>query len=185
MQNPKNPAVSPSAAPTLETERLILRALSVADYEALHANWSDPIIFKYTTGKASAPEESWNRLMRYFGHWPALGYGFWAVVEKSSNTFIGEIGIADFKRGITPSLDGRPEFGWILSSAAHGKGYATEALADITAWADENLDAEFTSCIIDPGNFASINVAKKIGFTEIATSTYHGELILVFERKKR
>jgi RimJ/RimL family protein N-acetyltransferase len=177
--------VPPNVAPTLETERLILRALSVADYEALHANWSDPIIVKYLSGIPSTREESWNRLMRYFGYWPALGYGFWAVVEKSSAQYIGEMGIAEFKRGLIPPLDGRPELGWVLTPGAHGKGYATEALKTITAWADQNLAAEFTCCITDPENTASNNVARKLGFIEIAKTTYHGEPTLVFERKRK
>jgi RimJ/RimL family protein N-acetyltransferase len=177
--------VPPSAAPELETKRLILRAPSVADYEALHANWSDPIVVKYLSGIPSTREESWNRLMRYLGYWPALGYGFWAVVEKSSGLYIGEMGIAEFKRGLTPSLDGRPEFGWVLTPRAHGKGYATEALTKITEWADQSLDAEFTCCITDPENTASNNLARKFGFNEIAKTTYHGEPTLVFERRRR
>jgi RimJ/RimL family protein N-acetyltransferase len=181
----RKPAVFHCAAPRLETERLILRAIDVADYESLHANWADPIVYKYILGRPSTREDSWDSLIRYMGYWPALGYGFWAVAEKSSGRYIGEIGVADFRRNIIPSLEGRPEFGWILAPSAHGKGYASEALKVITVWVDQNLETEFTCCITDPDNVASNKLAKKIGFIEIAKTTYHDKPTLIYEKKRR
>src|SRR3546814_17524593 len=52
-----------------------------------------------------SPEEAWNRLLRYAGHWTLLGYGIFAVVEKASGRFIGETGIADFHRGLGDDFD--------------------------------------------------------------------------------
>ena len=74
------------------------------------------------------------RLLRYGGMWPMLGYGYWAIEEKASGALVGDIGYADFMREMTPPLDGMPEMGWVLASSAHGKGYASEALAAISAW---------------------------------------------------
>lgn len=59
-----------------------------------------------------------------------LGYGYWAVEEKVSGHYVGELGFADFKRDIQPSIEGMPELGWALVPRAHGKGYATEGRAE-------------------------------------------------------
>ena len=41
---------------------------------------------------------------------------------------MGEVGFADMKREITPSLEGMPEIGWALMPVAQGKGIASEAV---------------------------------------------------------
>ncbi len=58
-----------------------------------------------------------------------LGYGYWAARETAGGrASVGEIGFADFHRGIQPSIDGVPEMGWALASWAHGQGFAVEAI---------------------------------------------------------
>ena len=132
--------------------------------------------------RPSTREESWDRLLRYIGHWSLLGYGYWAVEERASSTFIGEMGFADYHRNIDPPLDGRPELGWILKTSVHGKGYATEALTAIAAWGDAHFDGKETACMIAPENTASIRVAEKIGFREKLRTTCKGDSTVVFYR---
>ena len=67
-------------------------------------------------------------MLRYAGHWQWMGFGFWALEEKSTGAFAGELGFAEFKRELEPSIQGIPEIGWVLAPHAHGKGYATEAV---------------------------------------------------------
>lgn len=106
------------------------------------------------------------KILRYAGLWELLGFGYWAVEEKSSGQFIGELGFADFKRVMQPPIDGIPELGWAFASAFHAKGYATEGLRAALEWADANIDSARTVCIISPENAASIRVAQKIGYAE-------------------
>jgi RimJ/RimL family protein N-acetyltransferase len=72
-----------------------------------------------------------------------LSYGYWAVEEKTSGRYVGELGFADFKRDIVPSIEGMPELGWALVPQFHGKGYATEALR--AAVANRQLPAKTRS----------------------------------------
>jgi RimJ/RimL family protein N-acetyltransferase len=96
--------------------------------------WADPIVTRYIGGKPLNAEESWARLLRYAGHWALLGFGYWVVEEKETGSFAGEIGFADYKRNMEPSLDGTPEIGWVIASEFHGKGYATEAVRAAVIW---------------------------------------------------
>ena len=80
-------------------------------------------------------------MLSYLGHWSLMSFGYWALEEKETGRFIGELGFADFKRDIEPSLKGIPELGWALASPAHGKGYATEALRVVGAWGDARFGA--------------------------------------------
>jgi RimJ/RimL family protein N-acetyltransferase len=171
-----------SAAPALETQRLRLRELRLDDLEAVHAMWCEPLVYQHILGRASTREESWNGILRANGHWKLLGYGFWAVEEKQFGKFIGDMGFANCKRDIVPSLDETPELGWVLNTASHNKGYATEALTAIVAWGDQHLNYKMTCCIIAPENTPSIRVAKKLGYNEVAQTTYKGDPTLLYHR---
>ena len=169
----------------IETQRLILREHTLEDFDALHAMWSEPAVYRHIIGRPSTREESWSRLLRYSGHWRLLGYGYWAVEERATGNFVGEMGFADYHRDIDPPLDGHPELGWALKTAVHRKGYATEALLAITGWADAHFTGKETSAMIAPENMASIRVAEKIGFVKELETTYKGEPSLVFYRQPK
>ena len=168
--------------PTLTTERLLLRAHRLDDFAALAHMWADPRVTQYITGHPSTGEASWARLLRYAGHWALLDFGYWAIEDRATGTFAGELGFADFHREMDPPLDGVPELGWIISPAYSGRGYATEAARTVTQWGDVHLGAARTACLIDPRNVASIRVAEKCGFKETARTTYHGDRAILLER---
>jgi RimJ/RimL family protein N-acetyltransferase len=171
-----------NVAPRLETERLILRGFTRDDFKVLYETWREPAVIKYTIVKPATREQALTRLQRYVGHWAMLGFGYWAVIEKSSGKFIGQMGFGDFKRDLTPSLDGKPELGWILRTEFHGKGYATEALRKMIAWGEDNLDCNQISCIIEDVHLVSQNVARKLGFNEVAKTNYDNVKMLILVR---
>jgi RimJ/RimL family protein N-acetyltransferase len=168
--------------PVVETERLRLRGHCLDDFANSLAMWSDPAVVRYTTGKPQTREDVWMRILRYGGLWAFLRYGYWAVEEKDSGAFVGEIGFADFKREIEPTLDGMPEIGWVLASSAHGKGYATEAVRAAVAWGDEQFGDGRTCCIIHPENTASVRVAEKCGYRELQAAMYKEHTVNIFVR---
>jgi RimJ/RimL family protein N-acetyltransferase len=168
--------------PIVETERLILRAGRVEDFPAYAEMWARPDVARYITGKPLSREEAWSKFGRMAGLWALTGYGFWAIEEKASGAFIGEAGVADFRRDMEPSLDGKPEFGWGLVPSMQGKGYATEAVLAGLRWAAQSLNARTYCCIISPRNVASIRVAERCGFVKSAETTYKGEASIIYER---
>ncbi|HET6554941.1 MAG TPA: GNAT family N-acetyltransferase [Dyella sp.] len=168
--------------PVLDTERLRLRAHRAEDHAERVAIWSDPEVTRFIGGRPLTGEEIWRRFLQYMGLWSVLGYGYWAVEEKSTGRYIGDIGFADFKRDLQPSLEGMLEFGWVLASHAHGKGYASEAVVAAIHWAEQHRPGMRAVCIIDPANQPSIRVAEKAGFKRWQESTYHGGPTVVFSR---
>ena len=170
-------------APTLETERLKLRGLRLDDFVDSATMWGDPKVAQYIGGKPLTEEECWSRFLRYVGHWSLLGFGYWVAEEKATGNFVGEIGFADYKRDLEPSLKGMPEIGWVMASQAHGRGYATEAVRAVVEWGDSHFQAARTACIIAPENLASIRVAVKCGYRELQRATYKGQPTLMFVRE--
>jgi RimJ/RimL family protein N-acetyltransferase len=171
-------------APIVETGRLRLRAHTIDDFEACVAMWTDPAVFRYIGGKASMRGQVWSRILAYAGHWTLMGFGYWAVDSRETGGYVGELGFADFKREMTPSLAGKPELGWALVSAASGRGFATEALRAAAAWGDANLAALRTTCIVDAENLASLRVAAKIGFRQTVATAFNERRTLVLERDR-
>lgn len=166
--------------PTLESDRLVFRGHRVSDWPDCVRLWSDPQVVRFIGGRVFTPEEVWARVLRYAGHWALLGFGFWVVHEKATGAFVGEAGLADYRRSILPALKS-PEVGWALVPGAQGRGLATEAVRTVLAWAEANGHPR-TQCLIDPSNLASIRVAEKVGFGAPVASTYLGGPSSVFTR---
>ena len=116
------------------------------------------------------------------GLWSLFGYGYWAVERREDGRMIGQVGFADFKRDMVPSIETIPEMGWLFAADAGGQGYATEAALAASAWADAVLQAPEIVAIVDANNLASIRVAQKCGFGDREPATYRGEPILLFRR---
>jgi RimJ/RimL family protein N-acetyltransferase len=173
-----------SLAPVIETDRLRLRGHVASDLPQALPLWNDPIVTRFIGGRPYTREEVWQRLQRYAGSWVLLGHGFWAIEERATNKFIGEIGIMDAKREIDPPFGEDRELGWALTPETHGKGFASEALQTVLAWEKERFNAPCVVALIDPDNAPSIKLAKKFGFTERAHSEYKGVPTIQFERKR-
>ena len=169
-------------APVIETERLRLRGRTLDDFPFIRDMWANPITTRFISGSPLSEEASWTKFLRMFGHWPALGFGYWIVEERASGRVIGETGFADFKREIEPSLKGMLEMGWTLAPEFHGKGYASEAARAAVAWGEEYLPHMRMCCIISPDNASSIRLAEKVGFSPAGRATYAGDEVLVLYR---
>ena len=114
--------------------------------------------------------------------WALLGFGYWVAREREGGAFVGELGLADFRRELDPPFGAVPEAGWALAAAMHGQGFAGEALEAVHAWADAALHVR-TVCMIAPANRASIAVARRCGYRPYAQTLYKGTATLLFERR--
>lgn len=145
--------------PTLETERLILRAPRMADFEASIA---------FATGPRAAfvggPHDQ-RTAMRGFGHvaglWVTRGYSMFVAERKDRRGQpIGVMG--PWHPLIWPEL----EFGWSLWDAEHeGHGFVTEAMRTLIPWSWERTGADTAVSFIDAGNDRSRRVAEALGAT--------------------
>ncbi len=169
--------------PVVETERLILRGHTLEDFAAYAAMRADPVVMKFIgMGEPIAEEEAWTNFRSMAGHWQFLNYGVWAIEEKTSGTLIGSIGYTDKKRPFAHPASGAPEMGWSLASAAHGKGFASEALRAALAWGREFFGPARVVCVVSDGNDASVRLAERHGFKQFATARRQHLGRRVFER---
>ena len=153
-------------APTLTTDRLILRGLTTADWEPYAMMWADPRVTAFIGGTPRPADVAWTKFGQAAGMWSLFGYGNWAVIDRADGVFMGVAGLADYKRGLA-EMEGAPEAGWAFAAASWGRGIASEAIGAVTGWADAHGLAE-TRCMIDHGNIASAKVAERCGYVPFA-----------------
>jgi RimJ/RimL family protein N-acetyltransferase len=171
-----------ASAPTLETERLRLRAFRASDLDAQAAAMGDPDVVRHLGGHTFSREETWRKMLAAPGLWALLGFGYWAVERKSDGAYCGQMGFADFKRDMEPSIEGTPEMGWIFAPQMQGHGYASEACGAALAWVDAEMPGREVTAIIAHGNAPSIRVAEKNGFSIRQDASYRGDPILLLRR---
>jgi RimJ/RimL family protein N-acetyltransferase len=169
------------SAPTLETGRLRLRAHRLEDFEPIYEMAGDAALMQHISG-TQPREEAWRRMLTAPGCWALLGYGYWVVERRADGVLIGQVGLADFKRDMVPGIEGLPELGYVLAGHAHGRGYASEAVEAVLAWADRMLRPAQIVAIIGADNAPSIKVAERAGFCVREQAVYKGEQILLFRR---
>jgi RimJ/RimL family protein N-acetyltransferase len=155
---------------TLRTHRLVMAPHGLADFNDQAAMWADPKVVTYIGGVPATREDAWARLLRCAGCWALMGHGMWAVREAATNVYLGDVGFLEAKRTGVEGFDGDPEIGWTLNTFAHGKGYASEAVAAALAWGQGRFKR--TVAMIHPENSASEAVAIRAGFRRFAYATY-------------
>ncbi|WP_292898366.1 GNAT family N-acetyltransferase [Nitratireductor sp.] len=168
--------------PVLETERLVLRAHSSTDFDAFAHLWSLPEATRFTSGKPLTGEDAWRRLAMHRGMWDLVGFGYFAVTEKATGAFLGDAGVQEARRAITPSVEGTLEAGWVFLPEVHGRGYAKEAMEAVFSWCSRAHRDKTVTCIIDEENAPSRRLAERLGFVEKARTEYKDRPTIVFWR---
>lgn len=166
----------------IETARLILRPYGISDFDAFVRLVGDAAFMSLFDDKPLPREEAWHRLLRYAGHWALLGFGLFAIFERETGRHVGETGLADFHRGLGPAFDTFPEAAWVISSAHHGKGYASEAAGAAHDWFARTHGRARTVCIIKPENAGSLRVAEKLGYRRFGRTVYRDKTFDMLER---
>ena len=109
----------------LETARLLLRRFTTDDVDNLVELDSDPeVMLHITGGRTTTREEIENEVLPAFlGYYERFaGYGFWAVVEKSTGDFVGWM---HFRPGrATPTTAGArvPAAEVVMGQGLRGRG---------------------------------------------------------------
>ena len=145
-------------APTLETERLILRAPAAEDFEPWAAFAADAETMRHLGG-VQARSVAWRGLCQVTGAWTIRGFSMFSVIEKSSGRWVGRLG--PWQPQDWPGT----EVGWGIVRDVRGKGYATEGAAACMDYVFDVLGWTEAIHTIEPGNIGSQAVAKRLGST--------------------
>ncbi len=148
-----------SSIPTLETERLILRKISLDDTDDMYEYSKDPDVSRYLTWSPHEDKGYTFEYIKYLqGRYKAGDIFDWAMIYKENGKMIGTGG---FARIDCPNDCG--EIGYVINPKYHRLGIATEFLGRIIKFGFENLALNRIECRFMPDNIASRKVMEKNG----------------------
>lgn len=140
----------------LETERLILRAPLMQDFE-VWANFAASERAQYIGGPYTYAK-AWRAFGHMVGHWPLRGFGLFVITVKGSDAAIGAAG------PWYPMDWPEKEIGWTIWSPEYeGKGIAHEAALATRTHAYTTLGWSQAVSYIDEPNARSIALAERLG----------------------
>lgn len=157
---------------SIETERLILDALSQKDAKDLYEYRGDPEVARYQGWQPASVKEAAdfisgqsNIKFGQAGEWCQL-----AIRHKQTGAFIGDFGVQ------FPATTEDPiEFGLSLRPVQQRKGYAREVVGTAINLAFRQWGYRRLICSVDPRNTASVALFRALGFRQEAhhVESYH------------
>lgn len=143
--------------PSLETERLILRAQRAEDFEPFAAFLGSERA-RHIGGPITDRRQAWRSFAQVAGQWLLRGYSSFVMQSKATGEPIGLVG------PWMPETWPEPEIGWTLWSAeAEGKGLAYEGARASLDFAFGTLGWTTAVSYIDRANGSSVALAKRLG----------------------
>lgn len=155
---------------TLETERLLLRQMSIDDLEWLVALRGDANVMRYIgTEGAVSREKTVERLDRYLKCWTEHGLGMFSLRLREIVQPIGWAGLQPLEE------PGEIEVGYAFGKPAWGLGLATEAARAVVEWGFAERRLNRIVAVATPENTASRRVMDKLGMRYEGIKTRYGQ----------
>lgn len=163
--------------PVIETQRLILRKITVNDTSDMYDYSKDPELTKYLTWSPHKSEQETFRYLKLIEKKYAQGV-FWdfGIEHRDDSKFIGTCGFTSFDYGTNSA-----EIGYVISPDYHGKGIAVEAAYAVMKFGFAVFDLDFIVARLIKGNDPSERVMQKMGMTYV--DTYKNSLYVKGEYK--
>jgi ribosomal-protein-alanine N-acetyltransferase len=167
--------------PTIFTERLILRNISLADAKDM---------FEYAQTSYVGPVAGWHPhktlaetkaiINMFLGYQAKGALGVYAIVLKNENKMIGTIELFNYVR------DFKAEMGYALNPSYWGNGFVPEAAEAILAWGFDDLNLKRIEINLFTDNHQSERVCQKLGMTYegLIRNGYLRYDGLIFDEKK-
>lgn len=141
--------------PTLETERLVLRPMTMDDWPAYERLMASERA-RFMDGP-HAQSAAWGMFCHDIALWHLGGHGALMIEDRASGYCVGQIGI---NHG---PLFPEYEIGWFVYEEAEGRGYAFEAAKVLRDWGKDVRRLPTLVSYIDPVNHRSVSVAERLG----------------------
>ena len=172
----------------LETERLVLRQLTLEDLDDIARFVADPETMRYIgTGGARTRDQARNSLEWMIETFQRQGFGHFGVERKEDGTLVGRAGLnvwdpSDWSITRLDEAAGpvEIEIAYLFGRDYWGQGLATEAATAVRDWALGELGFERLIALIYPDNARSIAVAEKLGMSPAGDADMAGNRLLVY-----
>ncbi|MGU3373586.1 GNAT family N-acetyltransferase [Chryseobacterium sp. M5A1_1a] len=143
----------------LETDRFLLRELTVDDAMSFYELNENPKVIQYTGDRSFESVEEAMTFLQNYKDYEENGYGRWAVIDKSNNEFMGWCGLK------YDSSKNETDLGFRFFEKFWNRGMATECAIACLKYGLDQLKLKKIVGRAMSENIASIKVLQKLGFT--------------------
>jgi len=144
----------------LTTERLVLRAPTEADIDAIADACQDPEIARWTTVPSPYTRDDAEEFVRLVAaQWDAGSEVVWGMYADGE--LLGMIGLHNMTEHFTGAT---AELGYWVTEGARGQGYLTEAASAVIDWGFVGLRLVRIRWQAVAGNIPSARAARALGF---------------------
>lgn len=158
----------------VETDRLILREILPTDIDGMFKLHSDPEVHRFLVNKTVTSKEQTADIINFVRQqYIDFGIGRWAIIDKSTNNFIGWTGL-EFVPELINNHKNYYDLGYRLIRKYWGQGIATETAFASLEYAFDKLNADEVFARADSENISSNKVLEKVGLKFIETFDLDG-----------
>lgn len=144
----------------LETERLYLRPLTLADTDFVFQHFSDLAVTQYLMDEPPVTEYDQAQAIVQFYQDPAgKNHNRWVLIRKADQQLIGTCGYHKWEKRYC-----RAEIGYDLAPAAWGQGYMTEALRIVIQHGFARMGLNRIEALVYVANERSLRLLQRLGF---------------------
>ena len=148
----------------VRTERLLLRPMTEADIDDLHAYQSRVDVCRYLPYEPRTREEVAEKVAKFSAATTLAADGdYWQLAIERDGRVIGDVYFT-----IESIAHSTAEIGWTLHPDHHGNGYMSEAAGAVLGIAFGEIGLHRVKAQLDPRNHASIALCKRLGMREEA-----------------
>lgn len=145
--------------PRLETERTLLRKITLDDVQEMFEYCSDEDVAKYTTWHAHQKIEDTIGFIHFLLHrYEHKQPASWGIEDKTSGKLIGTCGYVMWN-----PAHSKAEIGYALSKKYWGKGYMTETAGKVVEFGFTAMRLARIEAVCHPENIGSSRVMEKVG----------------------
>ncbi|WP_449537599.1 GNAT family N-acetyltransferase [Ferdinandcohnia sp. Marseille-Q9671] len=146
--------------PLLETERLRLREITIADAAGIYNCFSNEEVTRYYGQDPLTSIEQAEQFVAFFSKNYKEKRGIrWGIELKGEKGIIGTIGF-----NVWSPKHKRAEIGYELHPSYWRKGYATEAISEVITFGFTELGLTRIGAVVFIENASSNELLKKLGF---------------------
>lgn len=143
--------------PFLETERLLLREISIEDTEDIFVLRTNPDAMKYINRPALQSNDDAMELIKKMTN--IAERINWGITLKNQDKIIGTIGYHKIDKE-----NYRAEIGYMLSPEYWNTGLMTEAITKVIEYGFNEMNLHSIEAIINPENSVSRKILEKFNF---------------------
>ena len=168
----------------LQSERLLLTPLALADLDLVLELWTDPAVVEYVCDVVTE-EELRKEMSDAIKRGGNGGIGIWCIADRKTGEKLGsayllpmpvDMDDVDYSLVVMGQMpDAEIEVGYFFKRSAWGRGYATEVCKRLLQFAFQEVSLNEVVASVDEDNVASKKVLEKSGLLDRGRTRSYGK----------